>query len=126
LLEKAEVKRVSVSKAASRMPSLEESQPRSYDELRDTVRGDFIAFHETLQKLHGLVEDLDISEVQRTLPGMLADGDALAALRSLYSSFLVGWEAKGTSRPFWAVLRPSQTISGPGRGLALSGNRGPV
>jgi hypothetical protein len=68
LLEKADVKRVSVSKAASGSPSLEESQPRSYDELRDTVRGDFIAFHETLQKLHGLVEDLDIPEVQRMLP----------------------------------------------------------
>jgi hypothetical protein len=28
---------------------LEESQPRSYEELRDTVRGDFIAFDETLR-----------------------------------------------------------------------------
>jgi hypothetical protein len=39
---------------------LEESQPRGYEELRDTVRGDSIAY--------GLVEDLDIPEVQRNSP----------------------------------------------------------
>jgi hypothetical protein len=37
-------------------------QPRSYEELRDTVRGDFVPFDEALQRLHGLVEELDIPE----------------------------------------------------------------
>ena len=58
--EKAEARRVSVCKAASGIPSLEESQPRSYEELRDTVRGDFIAFDEALEFLYEAVEELAI------------------------------------------------------------------
>ena len=39
---------------------MEESQPRSYEELRDTVRGDFIAFDEALELLYEAVEELAI------------------------------------------------------------------
>jgi len=49
----------------------------------------FVVLDRPLQRLNALVEELEIPEVQRTLPGMLADGQALAALRSLYSGFLV-------------------------------------
>jgi len=52
---------VSVSKAASGIPSLlEASQLRSYEELRDSVRGDFIPFDEALEFLQEAVEELDI------------------------------------------------------------------
>jgi len=47
-----------------------------------------VPFDEALQRLHGLVEELEIPQVQRTLPGMLVDTHALAALRSLYSDLL--------------------------------------
>ena len=48
-----------------------------------------VPFDEALQRLHGLVEQLKIPQVQRTLPGMLVETHALAALRSLYSDSLV-------------------------------------
>ena len=80
-------------------------------------------FDEARQRRYGLVEELEIPNVQRTLPGMLADGHALAALRSLYSGFLVSYR-KGTCRPFWAILGLSQTIPGPGLWLAAGRNRG--
>jgi hypothetical protein len=46
---------------------LEESQPRSYEELRDTVRGDFIAFDEALEFLYEAVEELEIPKLGETL-----------------------------------------------------------
>jgi hypothetical protein len=39
---------------------LEASQLRSYEELRDSVRGDFIPFDEALEFLQEAVEELDI------------------------------------------------------------------
>ena len=70
----------------------------------------FVAFDQPLQRLNALVEELEIPEVQRILPSMLGDGHALAALRCLYSGFLVrvievvGYGGHlpvlGTSRPF--------------------------
>jgi hypothetical protein len=47
-----------------------------------------VPFDEALQRLHRLVEQLEMPQVQRTLPGMLVDTHALAALRSLYNDFL--------------------------------------
>jgi predicted nucleotidyltransferase component of viral defense system len=62
LLRKAEARNVSVSKAAFRDPELAERAHYGYEELRDTVRGDFVPFDEALRSLHGLVEELDIPE----------------------------------------------------------------
>ncbi len=62
LLEKAEARNVPVSKAAFKDPELAARASYGYEGLRETVRGDFVPFNETLQRLHGLVEELDIPE----------------------------------------------------------------
>ncbi len=61
-LRKAEARNVPVSKAAFKDPELAERASYGYEELRETVRGDFVPFDEALQRLHGLVEELDIPE----------------------------------------------------------------
>jgi hypothetical protein len=63
---------------------------RSYEELRDTVRGDFIAFDETLQSPTASSR-ISISPRCKETPRHARGRTALAALRSLYNSFLVCW-----------------------------------
>jgi len=68
----------------------------------------FVAFDQPLQRLNALVEELEIPEVQRILPSMLADGHALAALRSLLVRVI---EVVGYGRHLPAVLRRSRVLS---------------
>jgi predicted nucleotidyltransferase component of viral defense system len=62
LLEKAEARNVPVSKAAFRHPELAERASRGYEELKNTVRGEYVPFDEALQLLHNFVERLGIPE----------------------------------------------------------------
>ncbi len=62
LLKKAAARNVPVSKAAFQDPELAERASHDYEQLRDTVRGDFVPFDEALQRLYDLVEELDIPE----------------------------------------------------------------
>ncbi len=50
LLEKAEARNVPVSKAAFRHPELAERASHGYEELENTVRGEFVPFDEALQR----------------------------------------------------------------------------
>ena len=68
----------------------------------------FVVFDQPLQRLNALVEELEIPEVQRILPSMLADGHALAALRSLLVQVI---EVCGVGRHLPAVLRRSRVLS---------------
>ncbi len=49
-----------VSKAASGIPQVWKRALRSYEELRDTIRGDCIPLYEALEFLYGLVEEFDV------------------------------------------------------------------
>ena len=60
LLEKARARDVPVSMAAFRDDELAERARYGYDDLRVTVREDFVPFEEALQHLLDLVEKLDI------------------------------------------------------------------
>ncbi len=62
LLEKARARNVPVSGAAFRDDELAERARYGYDDLRVTVREDFVPFEEALQHLLDLVEKLDIPE----------------------------------------------------------------
>ena len=62
LLKRAVARNVPVSRAAFRDPELAERASHGYDELRDTIRGDFVPFDEALQRLQDLVAELDIPE----------------------------------------------------------------
>ena len=88
----------------------------------------FVVFDQPLQRLNALVEELEIPEVQRTLPGMLADGQALEALRRLYSGFLVMgivlWGKRRHPRLFWDVLGTLRRSLGLLCALVLGKNRG--
>jgi hypothetical protein len=53
---------VPVSNAAFKDPELAERAHYGYEEVRDTIRGDFISFDEALELLYGLVERLGITE----------------------------------------------------------------
>lgn len=60
LLTKAAARDVPVSKAAFQDVELKERAQYGYDNLRDTVRKDFIPFNEALRLLYGFVEQLKI------------------------------------------------------------------
>jgi hypothetical protein len=62
LLRKAEARDVPVSKAAFKDRELAQRANYGYEELRETVRGDFVPFDEALQLLFRLVEQLEIPE----------------------------------------------------------------
>lgn len=62
LLEKAEARNVPVSKAAFHAPEIAERAGYGYEELRDTVRRDYILFEDALELLFELVSQLDIPE----------------------------------------------------------------
>ena len=62
LLTKAEARNVPVSKAAFKDPELAERASYGYEELKETVRGEFVPFDEALQLLYGLVKQLKIPE----------------------------------------------------------------
>ena len=62
LLEKAEARNVGVSKGAFRNPELASRAGYGYEQLRDTVRENFVEFDEALELLYGLVDQLDIPE----------------------------------------------------------------
>lgn len=62
LLRKAKARSVPVSKAAFQDPELADRARQGYDELKETVRSDFVPFGEALELLLDLVEKLDIPQ----------------------------------------------------------------
>ena len=62
LMEKARARDVTVSKTACRDPELAERSRYGYDDLRVTVREDFVPIEKALQHLLDLVRNLDMPE----------------------------------------------------------------
>jgi hypothetical protein len=62
LMEKARARDVPVSKTALRDPEFAERSRYGYDDLRVTVREDFVPFEEALQHLLDLAGHLDTPE----------------------------------------------------------------
>lgn len=62
LLVKSKARNVPVSKAAFQDPELVERASYGYDDLKDTVRANFVPFEEALELLYGLVSQLEIPE----------------------------------------------------------------
>jgi hypothetical protein len=62
LMEKARARDAPVSKTAFRDPELAERSRYGYDDLRVTVREDFVPIEEALQHLLDLVRNLDMPE----------------------------------------------------------------
>ncbi len=62
LLEKADARGVPVSKEAFREPELAARASYEYEELRNTVRVEFVSFDKAIEILYDLIERLDIPE----------------------------------------------------------------
>ncbi len=73
---------VPVSRAVFRDSELAERSRDDYEDLKDTIRGDFILFEEALGLLYGLIDELEIPKGWKSHPILIAAVHTRAALRA--------------------------------------------